>query len=225
MLLSSLGIIIIRIPRSCSTTIVYAAPHSAQHCWPLWPLLISGVHPCSGLTWSPPRRTKIPNNNASIQANKLHSSTFNRTAAQLNDSLVLVFDNTNRSCNFKDCTHRNPLSIALSYDKGESWPFVRDLEYVASSVVSLFTALYSTHLLNTLNSRGHGKRRYGNSYPEGPTDPDPGRTEYSYPTVVQGQDGLLHVSHSYNRDTIKYQQVSEAWVQQGGTVGMFKGDK
>eukprot|EP01044_Picomonas_judraskeda_P026221 COSAG03_NODE_7879_length_861_cov_1.615486_1_plen_45_part_10 len=44
---------------------------------------------------------------------------FNRTAAALNDSLVIVFDNTNRSCSFKDCTKRNPLSIALSYDKGE----------------------------------------------------------------------------------------------------------
>ena len=110
---------------------------------------MSGLRVCSGLTWTPPRRTKIPNNNASIQANKLHSSTFNRTAAALNDSLVLVFDNTNRSCNFKDCTHRNPLSIALSYDKGESWPFVRDLEYVASSGVFFFLQ----RELNTLNSR------------------------------------------------------------------------
>ena len=105
---------------------------------------MSGLRVCSGLTWTPPRRTKIPNNNASIQANKLHSSTFNRTAAALNDSLVLVFDNTNRSCNFKDCTHRNPLSIALSYDKGESWPFVRDLEYVASSGVFFFFNASST---------------------------------------------------------------------------------
>ena len=148
----------------------------------------------NGLSWTAPRRMKIPNNNASIQANKLHTSAFNKTAADLNDSLVLVFDNTNRSCSFPDCNKRNPLSIALSYDQGKTWPYVRDLEY-------------------------------GNKYPEQSGDPDPGRTEYSYPTVVQGQDGLLHISHSYNRDTIKYQQVSEGWVRQGGTVGIFKGDK
>lgn len=90
---------------------------------------------CLGLTWTAPRRTKLPNNNASIQANKLHTSVFNRTAAALNDSLVIVFDNTNRSCSFKDCTKRNPLSIALSYDKGETWPFVRDLECLLRALV------------------------------------------------------------------------------------------
>ena len=95
----------------------------------------------------------------------------------------------------------------------------------ASLPQAIFFSSTRAQLVELALLRGHGKRRYGNSYPEGPTDPDPGRTEYSYPTVVQGQDGLLHVSHSYNRDTIKYQQVSEAWVRQGGTVGMFQGDK
>ena len=33
------------------------------------------------------------------------------------------------TCDFKDCTHRMPLSIALSYDGGTTWPYVRDLEY------------------------------------------------------------------------------------------------
>ena len=147
----------------------------------------------NGLSWTAPRRTKLPNNNASIQANKLHNSTFNASAAAAGSALLLVFDNTNRSCAFKGCTHRMPLSIALSYDGGDTFPHVRDLEY-------------------------------GNNYPEQPGDPDPGRTEYSYPTVVQTHDGLIHISHSYNRDTIKYQQVTEAWVRNGTTVGIFKGD-
>ena len=50
----------------------------------------------NGLTWSRPRRTKLPNNNASIQANKLKKSAFNASIATSGQGLVIVFDNTNR---------------------------------------------------------------------------------------------------------------------------------
>ena len=45
----------------------------------------------NGLTWSRPRRTKLPNNNASIQANKLKKSAFNASIATSGQGLVLVF--------------------------------------------------------------------------------------------------------------------------------------
>ena len=41
-------------------------------------------------------------------------------------------------------------------------------------------------------------------------------TEYSYPTVLQSwDDGLLHVSYTFNRHTIKYVRFPEDWVLKG----------
>lgn len=36
--------------------------------------------------------------------------------------------------------------------------------------------------------------------------------EYSYPSLLQTSDGFIHVSYTYNRDTIKYVRFRESWV-------------
>ncbi len=36
--------------------------------------------------------------------------------------------------------------------------------------------------------------------------------EYSYPSIIQSVDGYIHVSYTYNRDTIKYSKFKEEWV-------------
>ena len=79
-----------------------------------------------GASWSRPTRTQLPNNNASIQANKLRGQGDRST-------LVMVFDNCNASvpgCESPQSSpnYRSPLSIALSDDGGATWPWVRDLE-------------------------------------------------------------------------------------------------
>ncbi len=38
--------------------------------------------------------------------------------------------------------------------------------------------------------------------------------EYSYPSLLQTADGYIHVSYTYNRDTIKYVKFMESWVIQ-----------
>ncbi|MCG5217933.1 sialidase family protein [Streptosporangium sp. KLBMP 9127] len=38
---------------------------------------------------------------------------------------------------------------------------------------------------------------------------------YSYPSVTQTRDGLLHIAYSYLRKTIKHVTVSEDWVREG----------
>ena len=55
------------------------------------------------------KRTKLPNNNSGIQALMLSSG-----------KTVLVFNNLQG-------LQRFPLSIAISEDAGETWPYVRDL--------------------------------------------------------------------------------------------------
>ncbi len=62
-----------------------------------------------GKSWTSPKKTVLPNNNAAIQAHVLISG-----------KLAIVFNPT---------THgRNVIRIALSTDGGLSWPAYRDLE-------------------------------------------------------------------------------------------------
>jgi predicted neuraminidase len=37
--------------------------------------------------------------------------------------------------------------------------------------------------------------------------------EYSYPSIVQSQDGALHIAFTWFRQKIKYVRVDEAWVR------------
>ena len=65
-----------------------------------------------GLTWSTPRSTALPNNNAGIHAYTLTSG-----------AVLIAFNN-------HPGTHlpRSPLTVALSYDNGQTWPYHRDVQ-------------------------------------------------------------------------------------------------
>jgi len=64
-----------------------------------------------GWTWSNPKRTRLPNNNSGIQALRLLSGT-----------VAMVFNNHGGG------PDRWPITVALSYDGGETWAHVRDLD-------------------------------------------------------------------------------------------------
>lgn len=72
-----------------------------------------------GCHWSAPVPTELPNNNASIQATRLRDG-----------HLVIAFNNTQASAvrGTPRTAARNVLSIALSEDGGQTWPWVRDVE-------------------------------------------------------------------------------------------------
>ena len=36
--------------------------------------------------------------------------------------------------------------------------------------------------------------------------------EFSYPSICQGPDGLIHISYTYHRKSIKYLRVDEDWI-------------
>lgn len=110
-----------------------------------------------GYSWTEPKKTVLPNNNAAIQATMLASG-----------NMALVFNPTNEG--------RNIIRIAISKDGGDTWPQYRDLEHA---------------------SLGGGADK---------------KVEYSYPSILQTPDGYIHVSYTYNRDTIKYVRFRESWV-------------
>jgi len=39
--------------------------------------------------------------------------------------------------------------------------------------------------------------------------------EYSYPSALQTPDGKLHVTYTYDRQTIKYNAIDEDWIKAG----------
>ena len=73
-----------------------------------------------GQTWTPATRTELPNNNASIQAEKL-----------ANGNIVLAFNHLSVNDDPKLTIwppDRYPLTIALSEDGGQTWPYMRNLD-------------------------------------------------------------------------------------------------
>ena len=89
---------------------------------------------------------------------------------------------------------RRPISIALSEDEGHTWQYVRDIET--------------------------GRPELGN---DSSKIMGAGREEYSYPSVLQTRDGVIHVAYTFRRQTIKVISFREQWIHEGGTVGLYKG--
>jgi predicted neuraminidase len=141
-----------------------------------------------GCTWTEPQKTPLPNNNSSIQVAKL-----------TNGNLVIAFNNVGSvvTRGKPQAGPRKPLSIAISDDGGNTWPWVRDLET--------------------------GKLRGGEMAVESVKKNEPGREEYSYPSIIQGSDQKIYVAYTYRRFTIKAVRFDENWIKKGTTEGTFRG--
>lgn len=123
----------------------YFRDRRAQH-------IYSSTSVDEGKTWTEPKKTSLPNNNAAIQSTVL-----------TNGHVALLYNPTISS--------RNPLRVSISEDGGMTWAYSKDLEHSSSDDV-----------------------------------------EFSYPSIIQTPDGFIHVSYTYNRDTIKYVKFREDWI-------------
>ena len=65
-----------------------------------------------GLTWTTPKPTSLPNNNAGIEAYVLKSG-----------AVIIAFNNHKGTSQ-----PRSPLTVALSYDNGMTWPYHRNVQ-------------------------------------------------------------------------------------------------
>jgi predicted neuraminidase len=77
---------------------------------PAWAFIYRSESFDNGRNWTRPQPTLLPNNNSSIQVCRLKSG-----------ALALVY-------NHQSGRMRSPLNIALSYDNGENWPVMREIE-------------------------------------------------------------------------------------------------
>lgn len=107
--------------------------------------------------------------------------------------IVMAFDNSSINKETNNEGLRKPVSVALSEDDGKTWPYVRDVEL--------------------------GRAGYGMAEQE---PKEPGREEYSYPSIMQTRDGEILVAFTYRRQTIKVVSIREDWIRHGTTVGEYK---
>ena len=151
-----------------------------------------------GCSWSAPRPTQIPNNNSSIQVTRLRDG-----------HLVIAFNNiqvTTTRGKPRD-TARWPMSVALSIDGGQTWPWIRDVDIgqdVPQEAVPDVMA-------------GADVRDEKKTFFEHLID-------YSYPSIIETADGRINMSYTYRRRTIKYAAFDESWIKSGTTLGFFAGD-
>ena len=124
-----------------------------------------------------------------------------------------------------------------SKDNGMTWSLVTDSDLVNEGSGSDIVTLTNGHWIIAYNDAEDGRYTLAVSLSE-----DEGKTwshirhieldlnedfkkrnKYSYPSIIQGKDGMIHVVYSYHKyntlpyddDTIKYIQFSEAWIKEG----------
>jgi predicted neuraminidase len=136
-----------------------------------------------GCNWTVPTPSHMPNNNSSIQSTILRDG-----------SLIIAFNNSSAGTtrNKTGASVRSPLSIALSQNGGDTWPWIRDIETGSSERRS--------------ESQGDGGME----------------EEYSYPSLLQDSDGKIDVAYTYNRVAIKIVRFDEGWVKKGNTESVFR---
>jgi predicted neuraminidase len=156
-------------------------------------------HSKDGCSWTIPQPTQIPNNNSSIQVTRLHDG-----------HLVMAFNNIQAATTRgkpRDMA-RWPMSVALSADGGNTWPWVRD--------VDIGQGVPQEPVPDTM--AGADVRDEQQKFFEHLID-------YSYPSIIETADGKIHMAYTYRRRTIKYATFDESWIKMGTTLGFFSGDR
>ncbi|RYY07138.1 MAG: glycosyl hydrolase (modular protein), partial [Alphaproteobacteria bacterium] len=151
-----------------------------------------------GLTWSAPVPTELPNNNSSIQA-----------LALADGRLAMVFN----ASSVADATGRR---LGLYDDIGE------EDEAPAAPASEGRTAFWGTpRAPMTLALSADGGRTWpdrrdldtGDGFCMTNNSKDKLNREYSYPSIAQTNDGMLHIAYTYFRRAIKYVRVKPEWVK------------
>ncbi|MCS7459757.1 exo-alpha-sialidase [Paenibacillus doosanensis] len=101
-----------------------------------------------GRTWTVPVKSKLANNNSSIQLTRLHNG---HLALIFNDSTMErdQFRWVSSKGNFRRKPLRTPLTLAISEDEGQTWPYFRnvqmaDLEYKDSEIGYSYPSIITT---------------------------------------------------------------------------------
>ncbi|PDT28500.1 glycosyl hydrolase [Rhizobium sp. L9] len=148
-----------------------------------------------GRTWSAPEPTELPNNNSSIQATVLNDG-----------AIAMVYNHSNAA--MSDARRQSLYDEIEGDEAGETAAVLADIGRKAVWGVPRAP-------LSLAISRDGGKsfpRRMdldtGDGFCLSNNSKDSLNREFSYPSVIQGGDGTLHVAYTYYRRAIKYVRLA-----------------
>jgi predicted neuraminidase len=155
-----------------------------------------------GMTWSAPAPTGLPNNNSSIQA----------TALQ--DGRIAIIYNHSNALTSSDRRH----SLYDEIEAEEGAPAV-PAETVSAADGRPKAIWGVPRAPMSLVSSGDGGESFGvpvqletgDGYCLTNNSKDALNREYSYPSIVEGPDGALHVAYTYYRRAIKYVRLEPGY--------------
>ena len=111
------------------------------------------------------------------------------------------------------------LWVAASDDEGKRWSSARDSGFPNPASAAAITRLASGNLILVFNDSPTERRplSVAMSLDEGQTWPlrrilADGEETYSYPSVIQGPDGRVHIVYSLSRRRIQHAIINEAWI-------------
>ena len=114
--------------------------------------------------------------------------------------------------------------ISTSDDEGKVWAAPAKTELPNNNAAIQATVLQNGHIAIVYNPThkdryplrisisedGGNTWTYHRDLETGPSTAN--AIEYSYPTLLQSPDSYIHVSYTYNRETIKYVKFKEDWI-------------
>lgn len=160
----------------------------------------------NGRTWSEPVAIELPNNNSSIQ--------FTRLA---NGHLALVFNDSSAA---QATERRASLYDEIEDEEQATTPDVEPAPVVAQR--SAFWGAPRAPMTLAISEDGGKTWPYkrnlevGDGYCMTNNSELQLNREYSYPSIKQTADGVIHIAYTFFRQKIHYVQLREAWVKEAG---------
>lgn len=146
-----------------------------------------------GETWSEPKATELPNNNSSIQITALNSG-----------DLAMVFNNMSAA---GATSRRSSLYDEIEDDSGAKEPEIIDGKSAfwgaPRAPMSLAISKNNGETWSVICNldEGDGFCMTNNSQ-------EKLNREFSYPTITQSPDGVVHIAYTYFRQAIKYVRIN-----------------
>ena len=156
--------------------------------------ILSSRSPDGGETWSAPEPTELPNNNSSIQATVLNDG-----------AIAMVYNHSNASTS--DARRQ---SLYDEIEGGETGEATVVADIGRKAVWGVPRAPLSLAI-----SRDGGKSfphridlDTGDGFCLSNNSKDSLNREFSYPSIIEGSDGALHIAYTYYRRAIKYVRLA-----------------
>ena len=156
-----------------------------------------------GITWSAPVETELPNNNSSIQATALQDG---RISIIYNHSNALT--SSDRRHSLYDEIEAEEGAQAVVPAEAGSAPDGR-LKAIWGVPRAPMSIVFSGDGGESFGVPGHLET--GDGYCLTNNSKDALNREYSYPSIVEGPDGALHIAYTYYRRAIKYVRLEPGY--------------